>query len=65
MKNIYSLIITIPIFILGCSPNVIEENKVTKRIDSLDMNIFSKIGDKKYSITSPYSIYDSIKNKFT
>ena len=28
------------------------------------MNIFTKTGDKKYSIKSPYSIYDNIKNKF-
>ena len=28
------------------------------------MNIFSKNGDKKYSITSPHSIYDNFKNEF-
>ena len=28
------------------------------------MNIFSRTGDKKYSITSPHSIYDKFKNKF-
>ena len=46
---------------LGCSPNVIEENKVIQKIDSLDMNIFSKKGDKIYSITSPNSSYNSSK----
>ena len=44
MNNVFKLIIFIPVFILGCRPNVIEENKV---INSLDMNIFSKGGDKK------------------
>ena len=43
---------------LGCSPTVIDENKVIQKIDSLDMNIFSKSGDKIYSITSPNSSYD-------
>ena len=43
---------------LGCAPNVIDENKVIQKIDSLDMTIFSKSGDKIYSITSPKSSYD-------
>ena len=64
MNNIYSFLIFLTVFILGCSPNVFEEQKVTKKIDSLDLNIFSKSGDKKYSITSPSSIYDAINNKF-
>ncbi len=49
---------------LGCVPNVIDENKVIQKIDSLDMTIFSKSGDKIYSITSPNSIYDNIELKF-
>ena len=43
---------------LGCAPNVIDENKVVQKIDSLDMTIFSKSGEKIYSITSPKSSYD-------
>jgi len=49
---------------LGCTPNVIDENKVIKKIDSLNMTIFSKSGDKIYSITSPKSSYDNIELKF-
>jgi len=49
---------------LGCSPNVIDENKVKQKIDSLDMTIFSKSGDKSYSITSLNSSYDNIELKF-
>ena len=49
---------------LGCVPNVIDEKKVTKKIDSLNMTIFSKRGDKLYSITSPNSSYDNIELKF-
>ena len=48
----------------GCTPNVIEENKVIQKIDSLNMNIFSKSGDKIYSITSPNSSYNNMELKF-
>ena len=64
MINIYRLIIFVPFIILGCAPNVIKENKVIQKIDSLDMNIFSKSGDKIYSITSPNSIYNINELKF-
>ena len=64
MSNIYRLIIFLPFLMLGCAPNVIEENNVIQKIDSLDMNIFSKRGDKIYSITSPNSSYDNIELKF-
>ena len=60
MRKIYRLIIFLPLLIIGCAPNVIEENKVIQKIESLDMNIFSKSGDKIYSITSPNSSYDNI-----
>ena len=64
MSNIYRLIIFLPLFIFGCAPNVIDENKVIQKINSLDMTIFSKSGDKIYSITSPNSIYDNIELRF-
>ena len=64
MNNIFIFLIFLPFFIFGCAPNLIEENKVTKQIDSLELNIFSKSGDKKYSITSPYSIYDNLEDEF-
>ena len=49
---------------LGCTPNVFDENKVKQNIDSLDMTIFSKSGDKIYTITSPNSSYDNVELKF-
>ncbi len=64
MSNIYRLIIFLPLFMLGCAPNVFDENKVKQNIDSLDMTIFSKSGDKIYSITSPNSSYNNIELKF-
>ena len=64
MSKIYSLIIFLPFFMFGCAPNVNEENKVIQKINSLDMNIFSKKGDKIYSITSLNSSYNNIDLKF-
>ena len=64
MSNIYRLVIFLPLFILGCAPNVIDENKIIQKIESLDMTIFSKSGDKIYSITSTKSSYDIGKLKF-
>ena len=64
MNNLYKLIIIFPVLITGCSPNVIDENKVIQKIDSLDMNIFSNEGEKIYSVKSPYSSYDKNKQKF-
>ena len=64
MNNFYRLIILLPVFILGCAPNSIKENKITQKIDSLDMNIYSKSGDKIYSINSPNSIYNNNELRF-
>ena len=49
---------------IGCAPNLIEENKVIQKIDSLDMNIYSNQGDKMYSISSPNSSYNISELKF-
>ena len=64
MSKIFNLIIFLPVFVFGCKSKVIEENKFTQRINSLDMNIFSMKGEKIYSITSPYSSFDKIHLKF-
>ena len=49
---------------IGCAPNVFDENKVIQKIVNLDMTIFSNSGDKLYSITSQNSSYDNIKLTF-
>ena len=59
MNSVFRLLVLIPIFVLGCAPNIIKENKAIQKIDSLDMNIFSKSGNKLYSITSQNSIYNN------
>ncbi len=64
MINIHRLIIFLPFLLLGCSPNVIEENKLVQKIESLDMDIFSKKGEKIYSIKSPDLIYNNSKLEF-
>ena len=64
MNKIYRLIIFLSFVVVGCSPNVIEEKKIIQEINSLDMKIFSKTGDKIYSITSPNSSYNNIELKF-
>ena len=64
MNRIYRLISFLPIFIFGCTPNVIEENIVKQKIDNLDTIIYSNKGDKIYSIISPNSTYDKIQLNF-
>ena len=64
MNNLYKLILILPIFFMGCAPNIIEKKDFAKEINNLDLNIFSENGEKKYTITSPHSIYDNFKNKF-
>ena len=64
MNKIYRLLIFLPVVMLGCAPNIIKENKVIQKINSLDMNIFSNSGDKLYTITSPYSIYNNNQLRF-
>jgi len=49
---------------LGCASNRLNASKVIQKIESLDMTIFSKNGDKIYSIKSPNSSYDNIELKF-
>ena len=61
MNKVFRLLIFLPFFIIGCSPNVIEENKLIQKIENFHMNIFSKGGEKIYSITSPNSKYNKIK----
>ena len=64
MNNLHKLILILPLFIIGCAPDIIEKKDFAKEINSLDLNIYSKDGEKKYNITSPHSIYDNFKNKF-
>ena len=64
MNNINILKLFLPFVVVGCAPNVFEEKRVIQKINSLDMNVFSKTGEKIYSITSPDSKFDNIKLVF-
>ena len=66
MIKIFKFIIFLPFLIIGCAPyaNVNDENKIIQKIESLNMNIFSKRGDKIYSIKSPNSSYNNIGLEF-
>tara|TARA_B000000609_G_scaffold149692_1_gene134456 strand:- start:225 stop:851 length:627 start_codon:yes stop_codon:yes gene_type:complete len=65
MNKIFKIIFCFQFFILGCAPNAIEDNKVIlKKIESLNMNIFSNKGEKIYSISSPNSTYDKVNLEF-
>ena len=64
MTKIYRLIFFLPLVILGCTSNVVEEKKVIQKIASLDMNIFSQEGNKLYTIISPNSSYNNNELRF-
>ena len=64
MNNLFKSILILPMLIIGCAPNIIEEKDFAKEINNLDLNIFSNNGKKNFSISSPYSIYDNFKNNF-
>ena len=60
MTKIYRLIIFLPFVILACAPTVIDENKLIQKIESLDMNIFSKKGEKIF-LEAANSNYDPLE----
>ncbi len=64
MTNKYRLIICLSILLLGCAPNKIDKNKVLQKIESLNMDIFSKKGNILYSIKSSNSSYNNLELKF-
>ena len=64
MNRWYKLFLILPIIIIGCKNKEIDEKYLSQSINSLNMNIFSKEGEKLISIKSPYSKYDKEKNSF-
>ena len=64
MNRLYNLLFLIPIIIIGCKNNDIDNKIISQSINSLNMNIYSNEGKKLLSIKSPYSIYDKEKNIF-
>ena len=64
MNRWYKLFLILPIIIIGCKNKEIDEKYLSQSINTLDMNIFSKEGEKLISIKSPYSNYDKERNTF-
>ncbi|MDC3167915.1 LPS export ABC transporter periplasmic protein LptC [Prochlorococcus sp. AH-716-D22] len=64
MNRLYKLLFLIPLIIFGCKNKKIDEKYFTQSINDMNMNIFTKEGDKLLLIKSPYSYYDKATNKF-
>ena len=64
MNRFYKLLLVLPLIIIGCKNTEIDEKSLSQSINTLDMNIFSKEGEKLLSIKSPYSKYDKDSNIF-
>ena len=64
MNRWFKLFLILPLIIIGCKNKEIDEKYLSQSINTLDMNIFSKEGEKLISIKSPYSKYDKEKNSF-
>ena len=64
MISLYKLLFLIPLIIFGCKSKEIDEKYISQSINTLNMEIFSKEGEKLLSIKSPYSNYDKERNTF-
>ena len=64
MNRLYKLILLLPLIIIGCRNKEIDEKYLSQSINTLNMIIFSKEGEKLLSIKSPYSDYDKESNIF-
>ena len=64
MNRLYKLLLVLPLIIIGCKNKEINENSLSQSINTLNMNIFSKEGEKLISIKSPYSNFDKERNTF-
>ena len=64
MNKYYKLFLLIPIIIIGCKNKDLDDKGLSLSINSLDMNIYSRQGNKLLSIKSPYSNYQKDKNIF-
>ena len=64
MTNIYKFIFLIPLLTLGCKSTISQKTMNFQKIDSFNMKIYSKEGEKIYSLKSPNSSYDRSKHSF-
>ena len=64
MNKLSILLIFILLTIFGCKNKELDEKYLSQIINTLDMNIFSKDGEKLLTIESPHSSYDKEGNTF-
>ena len=64
MNRLYKLLLLLPLIIIGCKNKEIDEKYLSQSINTFNMNIFSKEGEKLISIKSPFSNYDKERNTF-
>ena len=64
MTRLHYLLLFFLILIVSCKNKEINNEIISQTINTLNMNIFSKEGNKLFSIKSPYSRYDSRINTF-
>ena len=62
MNNMYKVIILFSLLVYGCKTRDIENKNINQSIDSFNMNIYTKEGNKMFSIKSPISQYDNKEN---
>ena len=64
MNRWFKLFLILPLIIIGCKNKEIDEKYLIQSINTLNMDIFSREGEKLITIKSPYSNYDKERNAF-
>ena len=64
MNRWFKLFLILPLIIIGCKNKEIDEQYLSQSINTMNMNIFSREGEKLITIKSPYSNYDRERNTF-
>ena len=64
MNRLYKLLLVFSLIIIGCKNKEIDEKYLSQSINTLNMNIFSREGEKLITIKSPYSNYDKERDTF-
>ena len=62
MNRWFKLFLILPLIIIGCKNKEIDEKYLSQSINTMNMNIFSREGEKLITIKSPYSNYDRKRN---
>tara|TARA_B100000989_G_scaffold278248_1_gene239877 strand:+ start:99 stop:725 length:627 start_codon:yes stop_codon:yes gene_type:complete len=64
MTRLYKVLLLIPFIVIGCKNKELDDRYLSQSINTLNMDIFSKEGEKLISIKSPSSYYDKERNTF-